>query len=205
MKPASHRLVPLLLALWLGAGVGCGMVPKSWRASRAAGNLAARSLTKTDTTLPGGFETGLYTFDGQNRLTVLLCAGPLDNPSQAVTIRMFWRPRAGRTPLAPTATNATVHYVVFSGSDNRSVGIYSGAGFLYPESKPGSANLSASLWQATLSLAEHDAAFQDLLGLAVLEGKFKARHDGAALAEALRQLNVNIRRRLGYPRLVRAD
>ena len=200
-----HRLVLLLLASWLATGGGCGSARTSWRQSRAAGRLAARSLTKADTTLQGGFETGLYTFDGKNRMTVLLYEGAIADPTQAVTIRMFWRPRAGRTPIAPTATNATVHYVVFSGSERRSVGIYSGAGFLYPQSKPGSASLSASLWQATLRFAEHDAAFQDLLGPALLEGEFKARHDSAALAEALRQLNMHIRQRLGYPRLVRAD
>ena len=201
----THWPITLLLAWSVAAGGGCGLARKTLRDSRAAGELAARSLTQPDTALKGGFETALCSYDGRNRLTVVLYDGTLDNPSQAVTIRMFWRPRAGRTPIAATATNATVNYLIFTGDTQGSVGIYSGAGFLYPKSKTGSAALSASLWQATLTLAEHDPAFQDLLGPAQLQGSFKARHDTAAVAAVLRRLNQHVRQRLGYPRQVRAD
>jgi hypothetical protein len=199
------RQLAVLLGLMLSTVAGCGMLRKPFLDTQAAGELAARSLSNPDTTLKGGFDSAFYSFDGSNRMTVVMYSGPLENPSQAVTIRMFWRPRAGRTPIASTATNATVNYVVFSGADNRSVGIYSGAGFLYPRSKPGSARLSASLWQATLSLKEHDAAFQDLLGAATLAGSFKAQHDRVAVNRTVRRLNQHVRQRLGYPRMVRAD
>ena len=189
----------------LATSVGCQTLPNPLTASRDAGKLAARSLTEPDTALKGGFETGLYAFDGKNRLTVLLYDGPIDNPTQAVTIRMFWRPHAGRTSLSGAATNATVNYVIFAGDDSSSVGIYSGAGFLHPKSRLGKAKLAATLRNATLNLAESDSAFVDLLGQAVLEGKFTARLDSAGLEQALRQLRTNVRQRLGYPRMVRAD
>lgn len=195
----------MLLALLLSTTAGCGMLRNVARNNQASGELSAQSLSHPDTTLKGGFDSAFYSFDGNNRMTVVMYAGPLENPSQAVTIRMFWRPRAGRTPIASTATNATVNYIVFAGADHRSVGIYSGAGFLYPRSKPGSARLSASLWQATLTLKEHDPAFRDLLGTATLKGSFKAQHDRVAVAKTLRRLNQHVRQRLGYPRLVRAD
>ena len=184
---------------------GCQMARKSLAVIHPGTKLTARSLTSPDTTLASEFDTALYSFDGKSRITVLLCDGPIDNPTQAVTIRMFWKPYPGRTPLTGAATNATVHYVIFTGDQNQSVGIYSGAGFLRPKSKPGKGELSADLRDATLRLTEHDSAFADLLGQAVLEGRISAQLDIAALTEALHQLQTSIRKRLGYPRMVWAD
>jgi len=181
------------------------MVRKPLAVIRPGNKLTVRSLTSPDTTLESEFDTALYSFDGKSRVTVLLYDGPIDNPTQAVTIRMFWRPYAGRTPLTGAATNATVNYVIFTGDQNQSVGVYSGAGFLHPKSEPGKGKLLADVRDATLRLAEHDAAFADLLGQAVLEGRFTAQLDSAALTEALRRLQISIRKRLGYPRMVLAD
>ena len=45
---------------------------------------------------------------------------------------------------------------------------------------------------------------RDRLGQAVLKGRFAAVRDEAALSRHLRQLNLQVRQRLGYPRLVHA-
>jgi len=168
------------------------MLRKPLVAVRIGPELSVRSLTVPDRTLKGRFETGLYSYDGRSRLTMLLYEGQIDNPEQAIMIRMFWRPGGWRTSRSTVVTNATVRYVIFTGSENESVGIYSGAGFLRLKSKPGKAELSASLKHVTLNLAEHSDGFADLLGQAVLEGPVKARMDAAALDQAMRQLNMNL-------------
>lgn len=162
--------------------------------------LAITSKSSPGSTLVGSFSDALYAYDGKHRATVLLYDGPIDNPTQAVTIRLFWKPRAGRTPIQSSATNATIHYIIFPGSD--AVGIYAGAGFVFPTNKVGSNTLTASLWDASLSFADGTVTFEDLLGKAAMEGKFKARRNDADLERAMRSINAAIRAKIGYPRLV---
>lgn len=169
------------------------------------GKLRIINQDNPDTMLFSRFETGIYRYEDQNEVTVLLFDGPLENPSQAVTIRMLWRPKAGATPIDPDATNSTVHYVILTGKDRDEVGIYSGAGYLYPRVKVGRPSLSASIWQANLHLDSSTDGFRDLLGQAMLKGRFSARRDDIETDTALRRLNQLIQERLGYPRLVHAD
>ena len=84
----------------------------------------------------------------------------------------------------------------------REVGVYSGAGFLYLDDTPGSSQLTGSLWQADILLADRSDRFKDLLGQSTLRGSFTARRDDARVGDLLRQLNVKVSDRLGYPRLV---
>ncbi len=150
----------------------------------------------------GRFDTAYYSFDDVNHMTVLLIEGPVANPTQAVTIRMFWTPRAARTPISTAATNATIHYMIFTGADSNQVGIYSGAGFMFPNGKLGDAKLKAGIWDANLSLSDHTAGFRDLLLKAALAGTFTVQRDDLALSQTLHQLRTTLRDRLGYPRLV---
>jgi hypothetical protein len=166
------------------------------------GELAVKSQAESGASLEGGFGYGLYRLGNQNSVTVLLFDGPPETATQAMSIRMFWRPRAGRTPIDPTATNATIHYVIFTGKQGERVGIYSGAGFVYPDGALGGDTLRGGVWQATLSLSDHSEGFDDLLGEAILKGRFRAKRDDVALDLALRKLNVRVREALGYPRLV---
>ncbi|MCX5658845.1 MAG: hypothetical protein NTW19_03885 [Planctomycetota bacterium] len=184
-----------LLGLMLAA-MGC--------TPQGGGNLSIRSLTERDTTLRGGFTTGIYRYDDRNHFTVVLLDGPIENPTQAVTIRMLWAPMAGRTPIDGTATNATIHYVIFAGAEKAEAGVYSGAGYIYPTSDREAEKLEAGVWQANLRLTDRSPGFEDLLGQAAVKGGLTARRDDAAVEEALRKLNVLIRQKLGYPRLVEA-
>lgn len=155
----------------------------------------------------GGFDHGIYSMEGRSALTVLLTDGPIDNPNRALIVRMFWRPKAAATPLDETATNATVQYIVFhhDAGSGGAVGIYSGGGFLYPESDAGSPVLQANLWQATLTLAEKSEQFQDTLGASILSGRFSARRDDEGIIDAIRRVNIAVSEALGVPRFVRAD
>jgi hypothetical protein len=173
------------------------------------GRLAVRSQSSPGTVLSSAFTTGVYGYDDQNNLTVLLFDGPPENPAQAVAIRMFWRPRAAATPIERTATNATIQYMVFAGHDDdgrtREIGVYSGAGYVYPKSRLGASSLHASVWDAALRLSDRSEGFTDLLGKAELKGGFTAVRDDIAKEQMHQRLHVLVRERLGYPRLVLLD
>jgi|GEM_PF-1999365 len=198
--PARIKAAVLMLGLtvMLMSGVGCTPHHK-------AGSLKLESQSRQQgAQLQGKFTQGFYRFDDKNQLTMLLIEGPVESPQQAMTVRMFWKPRAGRTPIDPTATNATIHYVIFTGEERQEVGIYSGAGFIFPNGQPGDKNLNAEVWHSTLRLSDATGNFQDLLGPASLKGRIKIRHDDVAMERALRQLNINLRQIFGFPRLVDA-
>lgn len=167
-----------------------------------AGSIAITSQNKSGASLAGEFTTGFYRYDNKNQITVLLLDGTGDAPRQAVTVRMFWNPRAGRTPIDKTATNATIHYVIFPAADRKEVGIYSGAGFLFPKGTPGDAELTLQMWESTLRLTDSTAGFKDLLGPANLKGSITLKQDDVELERAVRKLNAAIRETLGFPRMV---
>ncbi len=177
------------------------------------GNLTIQRRADPDDISAGGFDRGIYSFDGPSVLTVLLTEGPADHPNRALIVRMFWKPKAASTPLDETATNATVQYIVFSDGDDagvsntpqRQVGIYSGGGFLFPETEPGGAVLTANLWQATLSLADKSEGFEDVLGPSILRGRFNAQRDDEGMIDAVRRVNIAVSEALGVPRFVRGD
>ena len=159
---------------------------------------------------PAGFDHGMYGVEGKSALTVLLTEGPPEKPRRALIVRMFWRPKAAATPLDETATNATVQYIIFGqdagGANGKGdVGIYSGGGFLYPESEIGTKNMQANIWQATLTLAEATEGFEDTLGASVLTGRFSALRDDEGIVEAVRQVNIAVSETLGVPRFVMAE
>jgi hypothetical protein len=176
---------------------GCGVLGPGGELT-AAGTSAERRVKLT-----GSFDRAVYGHDRQENLTVILLDGPADAPTQAAVIRMFWMPKAGATPIAESATNASVHYCIFAGADKpRPVGVYSGAGFFYPKSDLGGANLKGQLWEASLQLADRSEDFRDLLGQSILRGQMTATKDEARVSELLHQLNVEVNNALGYPRLV---
>ncbi len=165
------------------------------------GELNVKSITGDEVTLRGGFEHGIYTVIDGNTATIILYDGPAENPSQAVTIRMFWNPQSGRTPIDPSATNATIQYVIF-GDDGKQMGIYSGAGFFYPNTELGSDRLNGSVWQSSLRISDKTDGFTDTIGQARMEGKISVDRDDLGIDAAIHRLNVQVRERLGRTRLV---
>ena len=169
-----------------------------------AGSMSITSQNKSGSSLTGEFTTGLYRFDNKNQITMVLLDGPEDAPKQAVTVRMFWSPRPGRTPIDKNATNATIHYVIFPDEAHMQVGVYSGAGYMFPKGTPGAPELTLAIWQSTLRLTDSTQGFKDLLGPANLKGKITLKQDDAQVERIIRQLNANIRKTLGFPRMVEA-
>lgn len=164
--------------------------------------LTVRSIELPKASLEGSFDTAVYEVDDANSLHVMLIAGDPVSPTRAMHVRMFWWPRAGRTPIDERAANVIVRYVVFEGE---AVGVYGGAGFLLPHSKPGAANFRASLRDAALRLADATDGYEDAIGLAVASGSITARRDSIETKRLLRQLELQLHERLGYPRFVHAQ
>ncbi len=209
-----QRFLLLLATIALLGLTGCSSLnPENWRAlpqpltvfHSTGGELAIRSQTVDGPRMKSGFSEGFFTVADKNTLTAVMYEGPADAPTQAVTIRMFWQPKAGRTPIDDTATNATIHYIIFTGDNREEIGIYSGAGFVYPNSGLEGDKLVAGVWQSSLRLADKSKGFHDHLGQATLEGRFTAKRDDAAIEPTLHALYVQIRERLGRSRLVGAD
>ncbi|MEX2215376.1 MAG: hypothetical protein WD768_14685 [Phycisphaeraceae bacterium] len=204
--------LPLIVAgaFCLLAGGCSSLQPSNWRTlpslfggfSGEGGDLVMRSAKDENVTLQGAFDSGVYAAADRNTATIVLFAGEPEAPTQVVTIRMFWNPQAGRTPVDPTATNATIQYIIFSGNE---VGIYSGAGYLYPKDDLDGETFAGSIWQSTLRLSDKTEGFVDQLGSAQMEGKFKVSRDDVAIDQKLHRLNVQIREKLGRSRLVKVD
>lgn len=92
-------------------------------------------------------------------------------------VRMFITPRAGRTPIDYTASNASATLLVMSGGE---IGVYGGGGFMLPSGKPGGRHFSGRLRDATLKPAGATDGFDDLLGASDLSGRVSASRDEAS-------------------------
>lgn len=195
-----------LAAIFSLAIGGCAMPFSS-----DTGQLNMTSQAADHLQITGQFDQAYYRFDSSNRVTVVLIDGPANSPRRAAVIRLFWQPFAGYTPVDPAATNATVQYVVFgdsptsaAGADTQ-VGVYSGAGFVYPDNSPGDTTLRAGVWQASVRLTDRSKGYTDQLGASNVHGSFAATRDSEKVQQILRQVNVEVAARLGYPRMVRNE
>lgn len=143
------------------------------------GNLEVRSLGHERVALGGSFEYAYYETPKAEQASFLLSdvspdkmmEGGVQN-ARVMHIELLWQPMAGKTPLDPTATNASVRYVIVSEGE---VGIYVGAGFATVSGTPGDETLSLSVHDASMELAEHTAGFRDLLSPGELSGSFTAK------------------------------
>lgn len=205
---ARHLLHAMTLLPALGAIAGCGI--QIGDAGRGEMRIESRERERLD--IGHAFTTGYFSVDEKNALTVVLLEGDRDAPTAALTVRMFWLPRVGATPIDRTATNASIHYVVFGSSlSNREdasqtedVGVYSGAGFLYINSGMDAQRLKAGLWEADIRLADRSEGFVDQIGPSLLAGAVRATRDDDRVAATLQRLNRLTSARLGYPRLVQS-
>jgi len=145
-----------------------------------------------DTKLTPDLEYRAYTYQSANNADVFLTDIPpdqLDTPEeiarasgQIVHVRMFLRPRPGRTPIDPTACTCTVRYAVLA--EGRA-GLYAGGGFIIPDNSPGKARWQGRVPRTVLSLAGKTDGFVDPLGESVFRLSFRTR-ENEERAEILR-------------------
>lgn len=197
-------ITALLLVSFALLSVGCG----------SKGTLIVQRRGSGEQVFESRFDEVIYRFEDDNGATLVMLRGNPDAPEAAATIRLFWRARAGTTPMESTATNATMHYIIFepdaedaaddTTGEGAGLAIYSGAGFLLTDGKPGSATFKGRVTGATLRLSDHTAAFEEAVTRADLSGNILARRDDAAASQLITRINRIIRQRLGRARLVDA-
>jgi len=90
-----------------------------------------------------------------------------------VHVAIFLEPKAGATPIDPSACNAAVRQLVLA---QGTLGLYGGGGFVVP-SGLGDAKLTASVRGATLRLVRTGPGFDDLLGPSTVSGVIRATRD----------------------------
>lgn len=191
-------LMCLLLPL---AASGCNAFDRS-----TGGTVQLRSIADGDQRFDTQFTHGLYRQDDETTATMVVFDGPMDQPRRAMTVRLFWTPRAGATPLHADATNATMHYMIFDeGGDAPTIAIYTGAGFIFPRGRLGRETLRVRMLDASIRLADAADGFHDPIGHGQLVGDIIVTHDPDATGDAIDQLNDLVRDRLGRSRLVHAD
>jgi hypothetical protein len=164
------------------------------------GALSMQSSVGPQIVLSGSFNKVVYGYDDNNQVEIMMIEGPDEKPTQAVHIKMQWAPRAGRTPIDPSATNATIRYVIFTGEG---AGVYSGAGFLFAKDYPGDDTFTGELTSSALRLYDHSESFHDRLGLAKVTGGFTAKLDDVDTQRSLISVTKKLREQLGYPAFVR--
>jgi hypothetical protein len=171
----------------------------------ATGELRAVSLTDHPVTLPGNYVAVYYGHDEFTGTSFMLSSVPVDKllkgdvrDGQILHIELLWEPLAGQTPMDPTATNASIRFIVISGGE---MGIYGGAGFALPSGDVTDSPLRVSLEDASIQLMQKTAGFHDLLSPAQLTGSFNAIRDEKKTRElnyAASQLVTNALGRTRY-------
>lgn len=105
---------------------------------------------------------------------------------QYVHVHIYWTPRPGKTHANPSATNATLRYVVTS---NEGVAVYSGTGFVYPK-KLRDGRMRVDIESARLMPESTSGALGDFLGPARLTGRLFAAEDAACAALVAREMDL---------------
>ena len=192
--------IPILWALLAVVAVLPGCAPYT-RVSLSATDSQAR--------LAPAYTSAAYTFTDENTVDIYVSDLSPDELSQAwatpttdqpgrpvgqiTHIHMFLRPQAGRTPIDPNASNATIRHLILA--PEGATGLYAGGGFLLPGSTAASGTFKGSIKSGTLALDAASPNFTDALGAARFRASFKVRRDdelartiALRLAEAARTI-----------------
>jgi hypothetical protein len=191
---------PALLALVAGNLIGCTYLSRPF--AGAGDELTIRSgELGNDTSVAMTCDTAVYAAEDAQTVHVLLLDGTVDNPRRVMDIRMFWRPRAARTPLDPAATNTRVRLYVFEGDG---VGVYGGGGHLWPSDDAGDEHWRALLRNATLRTMHATDGYADPFGVAIASGPIDARRDESRMLDLVAKMQQLAEDRLGVPLMLGA-
>jgi len=174
------------LGVW-GCGVGGGGDPEL--ASRLTGAQFAPSLP-----------TRIYAFADRNTADFYLTDLPpevwtggadvSEMTGSMVHVHMFLASRAGRTPIEPTASSATIRVVVLGGG---TMGVYGGGGFLLRSGEPGDSSFGGAIRAGTMRLLRATPGFVDRLGPCEFKGSFQANLDASQAANMQRAFEALVR------------
>lgn len=199
-RSLSTARAPLAVALSLSALVTLG----GCNALRGGGGSGGTSTIISDTTgsiYETEMRTRVYTYHDDNTADIYLTdlsdaeltsffeqnADWSQISGSIVHIHLFLDPKPGKTPIEPTAANASIRYGLISEGQ---IGIYSGAGFMLPGQKPGKDTMSGSFKAAPLRLSRATPGFSDPLTPARMDLSFDSRLDDQASPELQARLDA---------------
>lgn len=147
------------------------------------------------------FDTKAYTFDDDNTAHIYLTdlsdadltaffapnADWSAISGTMVQIHLFLDPKPGKTPIEHTAATASIRYAIIAQGE---IGIYDGAGFMLPGSKPGKDSISGKIRSAPLRLTRRTPHFVDLFDAAKLDIEFSAKLNTLAAPELQARLDA---------------
>ena len=147
------------------------------------------------------FSTKAYTFHDDNTADIYLTdlsdadltaffAVDADWSSISGTIlhiHLFLDPKPGKTPIEHTAATASIRYAIIA---NGEIGVYDGAGFMLPGSKPGKASISGTIRSAPLRLTRSTPRFNDVFDAAKIQIEFDAKQQDQNAAELRARLDA---------------
>lgn len=178
------------IAWTAGLGLVCWAAPAC---TMLGSGRASAEITSVEhpVVLAPAWQTAVYASPDENTADVVLSdldretlLGAISSESRLrevegsiLRVRMFLQPRAGRTPIDYTASNASATLIVLSGGR---IGVYGGGGFILPSARPGGKSFSGSLRDATLKPTGATPGFVDLLGPSDLSGRVSATRDDEA-------------------------
>jgi hypothetical protein len=164
-------ITPLTGCAGLGAGGsgGSGAMVSDVTARELELRLPNRAAVVTDENTADVYLTDL----SQNTLDRISAGDiPPEVSGTLLHIHIFLNPKPGRTPIEPTAANATARVVVLARGQ---IGVYDGAGFLLPGKSLRKNSASGTLRNAHTRLSRASEGFEDLLGPTTLRVSFGAK------------------------------
>jgi hypothetical protein len=162
--------------------------------SRSGGDARLQSLQNSNQ-LRASLPTRVYTAPDADTADIYMTDLPdsvwtagadvSDMTGTLIHVHMFIRPRAGRTPIADTASTATIRCMVLAKGE---IGVYAGGGFFVNADETGEKTFRAGVRDATLRLMSATGGFNDRLGVCSFSGEVSGKHDqptAAAIAWAM--------------------
>lgn len=174
----------------------------------SAGSLHTRSLGDAPVVLPAQYVAAYFGPDPQGSTAFMLTDVPIDHvfdrkvaKGQILHVDLLWVPKPGRTPIDPSATNASLRLVVIIDGE---VGVYGGAGFALPSGPLDEKAVTLTLRDASLQLQDSTPGFRDLLSPAQMTGTFTAKRDEVKTRKLNDAASQIVTDALGRTRIVQA-
>lgn len=187
--PASRAFPMVAVALLLSVALcGCG---------GGVGGASGYRITSIQTraTLSPNLNSGWFSAADENTADMYLTDLPPETltsiealsgaTGHIVHVRMLLRPKAGNTPIEPTALSASVVHVVLSGGQ---IGVYQGGGFFTPSGSTGDRTFGGSLVGGRVQLGAATAGFADRLGASEMSAGIRAERNPDRVATVRRAL-----------------
>lgn len=188
----------------LGAALACSSFLGGCNAIRGGGGSGGSSTIVSDanqTVFKASFPIKAYTYHDNNTADIYLTdlsdqelttffAPNADWSSISgtlVQIHLFLDPKPGKTPIEHTAATASIRYAIISQGE---IGIYDGAGFMLPGTKPGNDSIGGNIRSAPLRLTRRTPRFTDLFDAAKIDLNFNAKLDDPVAAELRARLDA---------------